>query len=156
LVRALAFLEAGETKAAAVHVRSKFEEVIKNACARLKVPIAYDMEMDKATASTYWSALRAAELQFAGATQKPRPSMPAEFAVVDGKLAERISHSLSWVMNPLSHSATINYYSAEIRDAIYAVEELECQINQAMKMRHKPHPRLQLIWALQDLIRIRR
>lgn len=49
--------------------------------------------------------------------------------------ARRINHALSWVMNPLSHSQSVDRYRPEIEDAIFAVAELEQAIREAITMR---------------------
>jgi hypothetical protein len=57
LYRALAFLDKGEIKAAAVHVRSAFERVLKDACCDLHVPVKYHHDPRKVPASELWAAL---------------------------------------------------------------------------------------------------
>ena len=56
--------------------------------------------------------------------------------VVDSDLKERIKHALSWVLNPLSHSQSVDRYRKEIEDAIYAVNELEQAVRKAFAMKH--------------------
>ena len=59
LSRALDFLLAGEVKAAAVHVRTKFEKVLKAGCVRLGVKVPYATNPRTVTANDLWSCLQA-------------------------------------------------------------------------------------------------
>ncbi|MFZ4703406.1 MAG: hypothetical protein ACOYMG_25475 [Candidatus Methylumidiphilus sp.] len=140
LYRALAFLDKGEIKAAAVHVRSAFERVLKDACCKLHVPVKYHHDPRKVPASDLWAAL-------SSQTYKPSPEMrsgfkqgmpnrwitkPSDVRVVPQQLASRINHSVSWVLNPLSHSQTVDRYRPEIEDAIYAVDDLAAAVHRAL------------------------
>ena len=42
------------------------------------------------------------------------------------------AHAISWVLNPLSHSQTVDRYHPEIEDAIFAVAELESAVKRAI------------------------
>jgi hypothetical protein len=137
LLRALAFLELGEVKAAAVHVRTEFELVLKEGCSSLKLPVKYNPNPRKVPASDLWSALKSASIEF----------MPPIATVVDKKghfhswqpkkhklacvptsLISAIDHSLSWVLNPLSHSESVESYRKEIEDAIWSVDRLRSRV----------------------------
>ncbi|MBI4660676.1 MAG: hypothetical protein HY735_17705 [Verrucomicrobia bacterium] len=54
----------------------------------------------------------------------------------------RIEHAVSWVLNPLSHSQTVDYYRREIEDAIFAIDELEMALKRAL---HPPNPALPIL-----------
>jgi hypothetical protein len=49
-------------------------------------------------------------------------------------LQKRIEHAVSWVLNPLNHSQTVDRYRAEIEDAIYAIDELQRAVNKAVEV----------------------
>lgn len=49
---------------------------------------------------------------------------------------------MSWVLNPLSHSQTVDRYRREIEDAIFAVDELEAAIGCALR---PPNPALAVL-----------
>lgn len=142
LYRALAFLEAGQVKAAAVHVRTKFELVLKWACHELGLSVKYDAEPHKVPASAFWSALKGAHYKVArvpvfyhddrGRLKKWMIPKPEEPPVVSSLLGNRIEHAVSWVLNPLSHSQTIDRYRREIEEAIFAVDELEAAVRRAL------------------------
>ena len=161
LFRAVEFLEMGETKAAAVHVRSKFEEVVKKACADLHLPVIYASNPNKIPTSDFWSALKKATVDYKRAVKiteadskgviREIPKAPVQRRVVEKRLAERIDGAISWVLNPLSHSETVDRYRGEIEDAIYAIEELEYQIKNSQQFRDRYSPHQDLIQELQAI-----
>ncbi len=138
---AIEFLHQGHIKAAAVHVRTKFEDVLKLACRELKLAVKYNPDPRKIPASDLWSAVSSAtweSIPHVGCAQdakghfhwwQPATSMEP---VVSSDLKKRISHALSWVMNPLSHSQSVDRYRQEIEDAVFVVNELEQQIEIAI------------------------
>ncbi|MCI0539939.1 MAG: hypothetical protein L0Z50_32440, partial [Verrucomicrobiales bacterium] len=114
LYRAMAFLEAGQVKAAAVHVCTKFELVLKWACHELKLAVRYHHEPHKVPASEFWSAVKTARYKLfkapqfrfdpAGRLRNWIQPSPVDEPVVPKSIVARIEHSVSWVLNPLSHS----------------------------------------------------
>jgi energy-coupling factor transporter ATP-binding protein EcfA2 len=142
LYRALAYLDRGEIKAAAVHVRSAFERVLKNACCDLHVPVKYHHDPRKVPASELWAALSSKKYKTpAKACFGIKQGQPirwitkeVDVSVVPQQLASRINHSVSWVLNPLSHSQTVDRYRREIEDAIYAVDELTVAVHRALQV----------------------
>ncbi len=152
LYRALAFLEAGEVKAAAVHVRTKFELVLKWACEELGLAVKYRNEPHKVSASELWAPVKGAIYkairppQFfsdaAGRLRNWKQPAPVDAPVVPAPLAARIEIAVSWVLNPLSHSQTVDRYRREIEDAIFAVDELETAVSRAL---HPRNPALQVL-----------
>ena len=117
LYRALEFLDQGHVKAAAVHVRTKFELVLKWACHQLGLAVKYQPEAHKVPVSDFWAALKGAK-----ANDIPHPKVdrdargrlvwwqpaPQAVPVVPDCLQKRIEHAVSWVLNPLSHSQTVD------------------------------------------------
>lgn len=141
---AIDFLVQGHVKAAAVHVRTKFEETLKWACSELGLAVKYNPDPRKVSAKDFWAAVSGATWEnippVGRATDghgKPRWWQPApdKKPVVPNELKERIAHALSWVMNPLSHSQSVDRYRGEIEDAIFAVNDLEQAIRQAVALR---------------------
>jgi hypothetical protein len=140
---ALEFLEKGHVKAAAVHVRSKFELVLKWACHSLGLAVKYQPEAYKIPASDFWDALKGATIEIApppgfhrqpdGAVRWWQPKAIRE-KVISPELENRIKHAVSWVLNPLSHSQTVDHYRPEIEDAIFAVDELEAAVKRAISL----------------------
>ena len=137
LLRALAFLEAGEVKAAAVHVRTEFELVLKDGCSMFNLAVKYNPNPRKVPASDLWSALKSATKEFAppvasavdakGIVHSWQPAN-RKLPCVPKQLVEAIDHSLSWVLNPLSHSESVESYRKEIEDAIWAVDRLRSRV----------------------------
>jgi len=141
---AIDFLVQGHVKAAAVHVRTKFEEVLKWACCELGLAVKYHPDPRKVSAKDFWDAV-------SGATWDSIPPVsrvtdrqgrlhwwqpvPKNQPVVESELKERIQHALSWVMNPLSHSQSVDRYRPEIEDAIFAVSDLEEAVQRAIAMK---------------------
>lgn len=142
LYRALVFLDKGEIKAAAVHVRSAFERVLKDACCDLHVPVKYHHDPRKVPASELWAALSSKKYKTPEKTcfgiKQGQPirwiTKEVEVSVVTQQLASRINHSVSWVLNPLSHSQTVDRYRREIEDAIYAVDDLTVAVHRALQV----------------------
>lgn len=141
---AIDFLSQGHVKAAAVHIRTKFEEVLKWGCSELRLAVRYELNPRDVSARDFWNAVSGAEWEdippvgrITDARRRQRwwqPS-PVKTAVVSAELRDRISHALSWVMNPLSHSQSVDRYASEIEDAIFAVGDLEQAIRHATAMR---------------------
>jgi predicted nucleic acid-binding protein len=52
--------------------------------------------------------------------------------VVGNDLRRLVAHALSWVLNPLSHSETVERYRAEIEEAIFAVDDLQRAVREAI------------------------
>jgi energy-coupling factor transporter ATP-binding protein EcfA2 len=148
LYRALEFLDRGEVKAAAVHIRTEFEVVLKDACERLGLRVLYRRYPEKVSASDLWDAVKAAKFavhpdpQFHGREHWHLPRA-TEHRVVPPTLEGRIQHALSWVLNPLSHSQVVDRYRAEVEDAVYAVDELRSAVQHALRAR-KADPRILL------------
>jgi hypothetical protein len=140
---AMEFLEKGHVKAAAVHVRTKFELVLKWACHALGLSVKYKPEAHKIPASDFWAALKSATFEVtpppsfsrkADGTQIWWQPKSSKQKVVSDALESRIEHAVSWVLNPLSHSQTVDCYRPEIEDAIFAVDELETAVKRAISM----------------------
>ena len=137
LYRALGFLDAGEVKAAAVHVRSKFELVVKNACEKFGVPMRYTATFEKVAISVYWNALKAYHWErkqpavFGNSKGRSytQPEKIIKVQIVSNNLAAKIDLAVTWVLNPLSHSEIIESYISEIKAAIFAIDDLETRIN---------------------------
>lgn len=138
---ALQFLQDGHVKAAAVHVRTKFELVLKWACESLGLPVKYRQETHKIPASDFWAAVKSATIDVTPSPSFVRngkgkmiwwqPKAITE-RLVPLELDKRIEHAVSWVLNPLSHSQTVDRYSKEIDEAIFALDELETVIKKAI------------------------
>jgi hypothetical protein len=137
---ALEFLLQGHVKAAAVHLRTKFEEVLKMACVQLDVKVPFATNPRDVKASTLWSSLLAHEI---GRLPVPKTftkdgvtyslqNRPRPARVVDNDLRRRVAHALSWVLNPLSHSESVDRYRAEIEEAIFAIDDLQRAIREVV------------------------
>jgi hypothetical protein len=140
LYRALAFLDEGQIKAASVHVRTAFEIMLKKACQSFGAPVKFHPDGRKVPAADLWAALKSMKSEFRPAPQcnfdsngKVHWWQPKNIhtPIISLALQKRIDHAVSWVLNPLSHSQTVDRYRREIEDAIYAVDELELALNRA-------------------------
>jgi hypothetical protein len=142
LARAVEFLARGEVKAAAVHVRTQFELVLKWACEELKVLVPFNSDPHALTLRDLFSALTNLTIEFQpaktvfvngqGAIRERQVGM-RRAPVIPPFLTDRLEHGLSWVLNPLSHSETVELYRLEVEDAIFAVDELENAVEQALR-----------------------
>jgi|GEM_PF-2471448 ABC-type uncharacterized transport system, permease and ATPase components len=138
LYRALHFLELGEFRSAAIHLRTKFELVLREACESLGVPIRY-RENKHISVKEYWEALCGAADEYEFLTECEQgcsikdhtlhyiPRLKTKKFVRDS-LKTRIDHSLTWVFNGLSHSKSLTFYKREVLEAIDAVEDLQCEL----------------------------
>jgi hypothetical protein len=119
------FLNEGEIKAAAVHVRAYFEKVLKTGCQGLRIPIPFQTDLKKVEAGVLWDALKVAKC--------PSRNGAEPEAVIGEDLKRSVSHALSWVLNPGSHDSSIEFHCKEIRDAIKAVRDLNDVIKERTK-----------------------
>ena len=163
LYRALIYLEKGEIKAAAVHVRSAFERVLKDACFTLGIKVKYNFDPRKVATSDFWGALKSHTSKLSVLKQITAKNDPTkvikwireqqEVDAVPRDLVQRIDHSVSWVLNPLSHSQTVDRYRKEIEDAIYAVDDLS---NVARHLTESVNlNRIQLVQCLVEVLALR-
>jgi energy-coupling factor transporter ATP-binding protein EcfA2 len=156
LYRALAFLDAGQVKAASVHVRTAFELLLKAACQLFGLSVKFHPDARKVPASDLWSALKSAKSDFIPARQcrfddkgKVHWWQPAvtQIPVVPSTLQKRIEHAVSWVLNPLSHSQSVDRYRGEIEDAIYAIDALQVAVDRA-----KGRPSIRSTVGIEEII----
>lgn len=139
---AIDFLVQGHVKAAAVHVRTKFEEVLKRACIEFGIPVKYNPDPRKIAVSDFWAAVTSFSWKEIPRVNYGKNKLGERFGkplyktypLIPQPLKERITHALSWVMNPLSHSQSVDRFRAEIEDAIFAVCELEQAIDLALEI----------------------
>ena len=135
------FLESGQVKAAAVHVRTEFGMVLKRACKEMTLPVKYREDNRKVPASDLWAAVKAKCIDFHPAKAchlcangRVHTWQPSDrgVTVVPCDLVNRIEQCISWVLNPLSHSEPVDRYRREIEEAIYAVDTMDKTIRLAV------------------------
>lgn len=145
LLQAIDFLHVGHVKAAAVHMRTKFELVLKWACHELDLAVKYNPDLRKVPASDFWAAVNGASFEKIPPVVRRKNSAsqlhwwqpkPYFMPVVPVELKDRVTKALRWVLNPLSHSESADHYRPEIEDAIFAVNDLEIAVREAIAMRH--------------------
>jgi hypothetical protein len=125
-------------------VRTAFESLLKHACQQFGLKVKCHVDPKKVPSSDLWGALKAAKYDFIPPQkcafdckgkvrwwQPPIEHMP----IIPPPLRTRIEHAVSWVLNPLSHSQTVDRYRVEIEDAIYAIDDLEVAVKRAMALR---------------------
>lgn len=61
----------------------------------------------------------------------------------------RVEHAVTWVLNPLSHSQTVDRYRSEIEDAIYVVDALDGAVKLALQLQ-KAQPAA----VMQEIVRL--
>jgi len=141
--RAETFLLQGEPKAAAVHLRTAFEEMLKRFCQELKILVPFTTNHKDITLRGLWSAIEAAEWEYKPA-DKPELERrngilkvisidPVGFPVIPTPLSSRINLALSWVLNPLSHSEPVDRYRDELFDAADCLRDLRIHFNRIEK-----------------------
>ena len=147
--RAETFLLQGEPKAAAVHLRTAFEEMLKKFCQELEILVPFTSNHRDITLRGLWSAIEATKWEYKPA-DKPEmvrkngvfsavSSSPVTFAMIPAPLSRRINLALSWVLNPLSHSEPVDRYRDELFDAAGCLRDLRLHFNRietAGKPRH--------------------
>lgn len=111
-----------------------------------------------------WSALKNAEFDY----------QPPQFCFVDGKrktitkdaskkrlsyipknVIVQVEHSVSWVLNPLSHSQSAQSYKNEITKAVLTVEALNNRVEMAIERPDELHSLCQQIELLVRILRFR-
>jgi hypothetical protein len=120
-------------------MRTEFEIVLKRACEELRLRVPYKADPRDLTLGDLWDVVGSAEKDvqlslpveggIAGSPVQPRKNTRVSVRLVSPALAHRVGLALSWVLNPLSHSETIERYRSEVTDAIDAVEELSKAID---------------------------
>ena len=149
LYRALHFLgedpstaRAIDVKAAAVHLRTKMELIVKAACEDFNIRVPYQRDVRQLQLSTLWGFLIGHEQEFAlpprwisigQGRQKQLPGKRVMLRIVPPEVARRVALSLSWVLNPLSHSQTVERHRGEMLDAAFALDDLERALNYARR-----------------------
>ena len=131
---------APDFKAAAIHLRTEFELILKRACETLQLPIPFRRNPKDVTANSLWGALQNAQLQnFPAKVAVTAKSATKEFwrkekptRIIPEPLRDRVSFALSWVLNPLSHSESVDRFSVELKTAPAALEELSAAVEQAI------------------------
>lgn len=112
------FLNANHERAAAVHARMAFEQVLKKFCARKSVPIAFRAEPRELTT----------EMLLRGLKDWLRvPQRAAQFANLQPRITD-IETVRRVVLNAFSHSTPVTLARAEIVAAIDAVEALHTEL----------------------------
>ena len=115
--------------------------MLKKACQELRIPVRYNSNPAKLPVSVLWDGLKSARFHFkpekAGrrdSSGKLRTWQPKEQSgcLCPRSLVSRIEYSVSWVLNPLSHSQTVERYRKEIEEAIFAVDELRRAVEMAI------------------------
>ena len=119
LERARRFLADGQVMAAAVHTRAQFELTLKTACKELNLKVNYVDDPKKWDANHFWDTLKV--------HWKDRADLVSEI--------RNVSHSLSWVLNPHSHSRPVDHIRREIGEAIDAVAALEVEVAKEIAVR---------------------
>lgn len=144
LLKAIDYLHEGHIKAAAVHLRTKFELVLKSACTKLGVSVKYNSNTRFMQANDFWMALCGATIEVAPPVKyvpdgknKLRWYQPKaeKHRVVSPDLQKRIKCAVHWILNPLSHSESVERYSIEIEDAIFVIAELEQAVRFAIAIK---------------------
>lgn len=119
LERARSFLRTGEVKAAAVHTRTQFELTLKAACKELSLKVSYVDDPKRWEANHFWDTLRNH-----WSSRSDLTSLKAD-----------VSHSLSWILNPHSHSRPVDHIRREISEAVDAVSRLNDEVLREIAIR---------------------
>jgi hypothetical protein len=131
-----------DVKAAAVHLRTKMELIVKNACEDFRIPVPYQRDLRQIKLSTLWGLLTGHEKELSMPPKwiaigpgrfKQLPGRRKVLRIVPADVANRVAHALSWVLNPLSHSETIERHRGEMLDAVFALDDLERALNCARR-----------------------
>lgn len=112
------FLAANHEKAAALHARMAFEQVLKKFCARKSVPVPFRDDPRHMTTADLLDGMKKWLLEPARVAQNGI-LLPK---IVDVEAARRV------VLNAFSHSTPVTLARAEIENAIDAVEALHAEL----------------------------
>lgn len=116
IATARSFLNDNHEKAAAVHARMAFEQVLKKFCERKAVPVAFKSDPRHLTTEHLLAALK----RWLGAHAVQRAVLQPKIGNVEA--ARRV------VLNAFAHSTPVTLVKAEIESAITAVEDLHDEL----------------------------
>ena len=112
LDKAKEYFQANDYKACAIYLRTAFESMVKDFCLKNKLLVTYH-DPKNPQIQYFWNAI------IKGKDRNKNPY------ITDNVLIHDINFSRRFLLNPLSHSETINVFKSEIERAIKAIEKLE-------------------------------
>jgi len=116
LDKAKDYFQANDYKACAIYLRTAFESMVKDFCLKNKLLVTYH-DQKNPQIQYFWNAITK------GKDRHKKPWL------TDQELIRDIDLSRRFLLNPLSHSETINVHKSEIERAIKAIELLENELN---------------------------
>jgi hypothetical protein len=115
LDKAKEYFKANDYKACAIYLRTAFESIVKDFCLKNKLLVTYH-DPKNPQIQYFWNAVTK------GKDRNKNPWL------TDDVLIQEINFSRRFLLNPLSHSETINVHKSEIERAIKAIEQLENEL----------------------------
>ncbi len=116
LDRAETHLQNSDLMAAAVYIRAAFETRLKNVCRDHGIKVAYKLDPRDVKADQLWQEIvERQKLRLAN----------GQFDFLDPKLMQEVEAVRSTVLNRLSHSGMPNLTTAEVKEALKIMRELQ-------------------------------
>ena len=113
LMRATSYYQASDYKAAAVYLRSAFEDMLKGFCDKKTVEIDYRRNPTEYSTDDFWKVVK-----------KTAKNKQGDLYVSE-ELARQVQSIRKILLNPLSHAATKGVHSSEVREAIDILNALK-------------------------------
>jgi hypothetical protein len=112
LERAIFHYNASDYKAAAVYLRSAFEEMVKNFCHEKSLAVSYCRNSSDYSSETFWNVVKAAKNSQSN-------------LYVSEKLACQVLSIRKTILNPLSHADIKRVHRSEVKGAIDIIKDLQ-------------------------------
>ena len=116
LEKAKEYLEAHDYKACAIYLRTGFEVIVEEFCAKTRLPVEYHRDPKKQDSQCFWDAIK---------IENKRRFESNNSILIEQKLIADIELYRTRILNPLSHATITNIPKREIEDTIQAVENLK-------------------------------
>ena len=123
LIRAEAFLDAGDYPAAGVYLRSKFESLLRTFAEEKHIQIPFKRELREINSEHLWPKIKNWTPQQGAAP------------LVSPALSNEVEFCRRFILNPLCHEAHGRPNRSEVELAIAALKQLETAINSASSWR---------------------
>lgn len=112
LTRAISHYQASDYKAAAVYLRSAFEEMVKNFCDHKSLEVPYCRNPNEYSSEDFWKVVKA--------TKNRQGNL-----YVSDELARQVLSIRKMILNPLSHAQIRSIHNSEVQEAINILKALK-------------------------------
>lgn len=130
LDKAKEYFAANDYKASAIYLRTAFETILREYCNKKDLLVRYCENPKELKTEDFWGRIKA--------EKKRDITFPDhEICLLDQVLVDEIQLYRRIILNPLSHATTENIHRQEVGGAIKAVERLQSELNQHLKVANR-------------------